>query len=297
MTQFIDCRLSAVGGELATSVAVNHGTSLNDYTGLALGELIASVRGRHVLIATHGFNVDRADGIASLSNWGSILQLPQASAFVGLLWPGDSVWAHGLDNGVEAKVSDDAGVKIAEFVDTNFATAASVSFASHGLGARVILSTISRMSLPVRQVTIMAGAVDDNALTDEFADAAGRIGEMSVLSSAKDAVLTWAFPIGNLASGIIAVGHPWWHGALGHAGPAQPWPENMTAPYGIPDNWDYRHGHYLAVNQPPAPRLPIPTEVPPDGTAPLCAECLPNGDPVPGWTEAFSAAFASSRFR
>jgi hypothetical protein len=297
MTQFIDCRLSAVGGELATSVAVNHGTSLNDYTGLALGELIASVRGRHVLIATHGFNVDRADGIASLSNWGSILQLPQASAFVGLLWPGDSVWAHGLDNGVEAKVSDDAGVKIAEFVDTNFATAASVSFASHGLGARVILSTISRMSLPVRQVTIMAGAVDDNALTDEFADAAGRIGEISVLSSAKDEVLTWAFPIGNLASGIIAVGHPWWHGALGHAGPAQPWPENMTAPYGIPDNWIYQHGHYLAVNQPPAPRLPIPTEVPPDGTAPLCAECLPNGDPVPGWTEAFSAAFASSRFR
>ena len=143
----------------------------------------------------------------------------------------------------------------------------------------------------------MAGAVDDNALTGEFADAAAQIGEISVLSSAKDEVLTWAFPLGNLASGIIAVGHPWWHAALGHAGPAQPWPGNMTAPYGIPDNWDYQHGYYLAINQPPAPNLPIPTEVPPNGTAPLCAECGPDGEPVPGWTEAFSAAFASSRFR
>jgi hypothetical protein len=295
VTQFIDCRLSAVGGDLAATVAVNQGTSLNDYASLAVTDLVAAVRGRHVLIATHGFNVNRSDGIACLSNWGSILQLPPASAFVGLLWPGDSVWAHGLDYGVEARVADEAGVMIAEFVDANFATAASVSFASHSLGARVILSTISNMSLPVREVTIMAGAVDDNALTNEFATAAGKIGKISVLSSAKDEVLTWAFPIGNLASGIIAVGHPWWHSALGHAGPAQPWPANMTAPYGIPDEWNYQHGYYLAINQPPAPSLPIPTEVPPNGALNPYGQDPAHG--VAGWTEAFSAAFASSRFR
>ena len=107
MTQFLDCRLSAVGGELASSVGVYQGTSQNDYATLALGDLVSSVRGRHVLIATHGFNVDRWDGVACLSNWGSLLQLPQASAFVGLLWPGDSIWAHGLDYAVEAKVADD----------------------------------------------------------------------------------------------------------------------------------------------------------------------------------------------
>jgi hypothetical protein len=297
MTQFIDCRLSAVGGELAASVGVYQGTSLNDYAGLALSELVASVQGRHVLIATHGFNVNRADGIACLSNWGSILQLPPASAFVGLLWPGDSVWAHGLDYGVEARVADEAGVMIAGFVDANFATAASVSFASHSLGARVILSTISNMSLPVRQVTIMAGAVDDNALTNEFAAAAGKIGKISVLSSAKDEVLRWAFPIGNLASGIIAVGHPWWHAALGHAGPAQPWPSNMTAPYGIPDDWNYQHGDYLHVDQPAAPHLPIPTEVPPNGSAVPSSYIGADGKPIAGWTEGFSSAFASSRFR
>jgi hypothetical protein len=298
MTQFLDCRLSTVGGELATSVAVNQGTSINNYTGLALTGLLSSIRGRHVLIATHGFNVDRADGIACLSNWGSILQLPQPnSAFVGLLWPGDSIWAHGLDYCVEARLADDAGVLIANFIDTNFSNAASISFASHSLGARVILSTISNMSLPVRKVTIMAGAVDDDVLTDEFEAAAAKVGEISVLSSSQDNVLNLAFPLGNLVSGIIAVGHPWWHAALGHCGPAKPWPENMLAPFEIPDNWNYQHDDYLQINQPAAPNLSIPTDVPPNGSAILCGDCEENGEPIAGWTEAFSAAFASTRFR
>ena len=74
-----------------------------------MGDLLTAINGRHVLIATHGFNVNRENGIASLSNWGSLLQLGPASAFVGLLWPGDSVWAHGLDYPGEARVADDAG--------------------------------------------------------------------------------------------------------------------------------------------------------------------------------------------
>ena len=110
----------------------------------------STIRGRHVLIATHGFNVNRADGIACLSNWASLLQLPQPSAFVGLLWPGDSVWAHGLDYPEEPKIADEAGALLAAFINANFG-AASISFASHSLGARVVLETISQLSLPVRR--------------------------------------------------------------------------------------------------------------------------------------------------
>ena len=125
-----------------------------------------------MLIATHGFNVNRADGVDCLSNWESLLQLPQSSAFVGLLWPGDSVWAHGLDYPEEPKIADEAGSLIAEFLDANFQDAASISFASHSLGARVVLATISHLSLPVRRVTLMAPAIDDNCLTTEFKAAA-----------------------------------------------------------------------------------------------------------------------------
>jgi hypothetical protein len=290
-------RLSAVGGDLATSVAVNHVTDAGFYVSWSLDALRTRIQGRHVLIATHGFNVDRADGLDCLSNWESLLQLPPPSAFLGLLWPGDSVWAHGLDYPEEPKIADEAGALLAPFIDENFSGAASVSFASHSLGARVVLATIAqmKMSLPVRRVTLMAGAIDDNCLTTEFQAAAAKIDEISVLASKEDAVLGAAFPLGNFFAGIIAEGHPWWRAALGHCGPAGPKPANFRAPFEIPNNWKFEHANYLQVDPPPTPRLAIPTDVPPKG-APVPALDT-DGNPLLGWQEAFSAAFASTRFR
>jgi hypothetical protein len=288
MTQFIDLRLSAVGGELARTVAVNQGTNIGDYTGLSQSALLDSIKGQNVLIATHGFNVNRADGISCLSNWASLLQLPQSSAFVGLLWPGDSVWAHGLDYPGEALVANQAGSMAAEFINANLRQAASVSFASHSLGARVVLSTISNLSLPVRRLLLMAPAIDDDCLTTGFQTTAAKIGAISVLSSKKDEVLSVAFPLGNLFAGIIAEGHPWWRAALGHCGPAAPWPANFQAPFAIPDNWNFEHGNYLQIDYPEPDRLPLPVNVPPQGSP------SPPGN---GWQEAFSSALASTRFR
>ena len=288
MTQFIDLRLSAVGGELARTVAVNQGTNIGDYTGLSQNALLDSILGQNVLVATHGFNVNRADGISCLSNWASLLQLPQSSAFVGLLWPGDSVWAHGLDYPGEALVANQAGSMAAEFINANLRQAASVSFASHSLGARVVLSTISNLSLPVRRLLLMAPAIDDDCLTTEFQTTAAKIGAISVLSSKKDEVLSVAFPLGNLFAGIIAEGHPWWRAALGHCGPAAPWPANFQAPFAIPDNWNFEHGNYLQIDYPEPDRLPLPVNVPPQGSP------SPPGN---GWQEAFSSALASTRFR
>jgi hypothetical protein len=289
MTQFLDLRLSSVGGELAASVAVNQGTGIADYTGLQLSELLSSIRGRHVLIATHGFNVNRADGIAHLHNWESLLQLPQPnSAFVGLLWPGDSIWAHGLDYPDEPKVADAAGSLSATFIEAHFQEAASISFASHSLGARVVFATISHLSLPIRRVILMAPAIDDNCMTKEFKDAAKGIAAITVLASKKDTVLSEIFPLGNIFAGIIDQGHPWWRAALGHCGPAHPWPANFRPPFELPDTWKFGHGNYLQIDSPEPGPLPLPVDVPPQITPP------PTGI---GWQEAFSSAFASTRFR
>ena len=250
MTQFLDVRLNPVGGELATQVALNQGTSLADYAGIQLDELKAHIRGQHVLIAAHGFNVDRQDGITHLSNWERLLQLQPSSAFVGLLWPGDSIWAHGLDYPDEPKVADNAGLMLAPYIDANFGGAASVSFASHSLGARLILQTVNRMTTPVRRVVIMAGAIDDDTLNTEFQAAAAKVGVINVLSSKKDEVLSALFPLGNWLGGIIAAGHPWWRAALGHTGPVTPWPTNFKAPFEMPDGWNYQHGDYLQIPDP-----------------------------------------------
>jgi hypothetical protein len=290
MTQFIDLRLQPVGGGLAATPAVHQGTSISDYADLRLDDLLDAIRGRDVLLAAHGFNVNRADGIACLSNWAGLLQLPQPySAFVGLLWPGDSVWAHGLDYPDEPKIADEAGVLAAAFIDANFQNAASISFASHSLGARVVLETISQMSLPVRRLTLMAPAIDDNCLSTEFQALAdkNKIGTISVLASKKDSVLSVCFPLGNFFAGILAAGHPWWRAALGHCGPVTPWPENFQAPFELPSEWKFKHSNYLQIDQPQPAALPLPVNVPPQNTPP------PSNS---GWQEAFSSAFVSTRF-
>ena len=174
------------------------------------------------------------------------------------------------------------------FIDANFQNAASISFASHSLGARVVLETISRMGLPVRRLTLMAPAIDDNCLTTEFKAAAAKIGSISVLASMKDSVLSMDFPLGNFFAGIIAAGHPWWRAALGHCGPVNPKPANFQPPYELPDDWKFVHGNYLQINVPAPARLALPVDVPPQGTPPPAAN---------GWQEAFSSAFASTRFR
>jgi hypothetical protein len=290
MTRFLDVRLDPVGGNLATSVAVNQGSNISNYQGLDLNQLLQDIKGRHVLIGAHGYNVNRADGIAHLSNWEGLLQLNVPSIFVGLLWPGDSIWAHGLDYPEEPKIANEAGALVGPFLDTNFANAASVAFASHSLGARVVLATISNMKLPVRRAMLMAGAIDDNCLNTEFRGAAANIGKISVLASKKDEVLSTLFPLGNLIGGIIAEGHPWWHAALGHCGPSNPKPGNFQPPFEIPSNWEYGHHNYLQIDTPPpsAPVLTLPMDVPPEGSA------EPAGG-VTGWQEAFSATFCSTR--
>lgn len=293
MTQFLDVRYQPVGGGLAAQVNLNQTTAAGDYVSLRLDDLLAAIRGRDVLIVAHGYNVNRADGIRCLLNWGSLVQnnLPGAPvAFLGLLWPGDSVWAHGLDYPDEPKVADHTGALIAPFIDAHFQQAASVSFASHSLGARVVLSTIENMSLPVRRLTLMAGAIGDDCLNKEFAKATGRIGAISVLASRKDTVLSELFPLGNFFAGIIAAGHPWWRGAIGRSGPVQSWPANFHPPYEIPDGWVFNHGNYLQVDGPPVPSLPPPVDVPPQGTQP------PAGGSS-GWQEVFTSAFEATRFR
>jgi hypothetical protein len=289
MTRFLDLRVSPGGPPLAKTVAINHWTG-QAYQSMLLSDLQTDIRGMDVLIGTHGFNVNRQDGINSLSSWESLLQLGSNGIFVGLLWPGDSVWLHALSYPEEPKIANEAGQLIGPWVDANFAEAASISFASHSLGARVILETIATMSRRVRRCTLMAGAIDDNCFNREFRGTGDKIDEISVLASKQDAVLADAFPIGNVLGGIIAAEHPWYRTALGRSGPSNPWPSNLKAPFHIPNDWSYGHGSYLHIDAAHPSILPD-TSIPQDDHAPK-----PAGG-AEGWQEAFSASFVSAHFK
>ena len=295
MTMFLDVRYQPVGGGLAAQVNVNQTTDTGDYMSLSLDEFKSRIAGRYVLLASHGFNVCRAEGIQTLSNWGSLVAsyfpAGEPFTFVGILWPGDSIWAHGLDYPDEPKVADEAGALLGPFVDANFQDAASISFASHSLGARVVLATIKNMTSKVRRLALMAGAIDDNCLSKDFADAAASVDVISALASKKDTVLSRLYPLGNLIAGIIDEGHPWWRAAIGHHGPAKKnRPANFQAPCMIPDGWHFNHSNYLQVDKVSAPDLVPPYNVPPQNTP------EPAGGAT-GWQEAFTAAFVSDRLK
>lgn len=292
MAIFLDVRLAPVGGGLTAAVNVNQGATIDDYLSVSPSEFAGMIAGRHVLLGAHGFNVNRADGIETLSKWSSLLNLGPAAVFVGILWPGDSIWAHGLDYPEEPEIANQAGRLLAPFIDASLQAAASISFTSHSLGARVILETIRNMRLPVRRAIVMAGAIDNNCLVTEYTAAVENVETFSALASRKDQVLSCLFPMGNLFAGIIAEGHPWFRAALGHKGPSNPRPGNFLAPYEIPDDWDFGHGTYLQFQPACSAEIQVPDQVPSQGTRPP----YPAEPPI-GWAQTFTAAFVSKRFQ
>lgn len=278
MTWFLDLRSSAVGGTLASQVSIRQGSSL--LTGPYW--LLEQIRGRDVLFVVHGFNVDRTEGIASLTGWEALLSVNPNVFVVGVLWPGDSRWMPVLDYPFEDSEAIKSAKLLAGFVDEHFQDAASVSFVSHSLGARVVLEVLSRLKLKVLQVVLMAGAINDDCLLRSYRSFVEGLEGVAVLASLSDAVLEIAFPLGNPLAGIITQGHPYWRGALGRYGPQSPRPKNLRSSWLIPNEWGFGHGDYLGGDL-PISELPV--------SLPALADNPPASKP--GW----SAGFVSTLLR
>jgi hypothetical protein len=284
MTWFIDLRAQSAGGGVSSQVFVYQDAFL-----WLAKDLQDYVRNRDVVFATHGFNVDRAGGRRALSCWEKWLSLPATTAYIGVLWPGDSAWIPAVDYPIEGNEAIASGNLLAAFIASNLLdVAASVSFVSHSLGARVVLQTIRRLpATRVRNLMLMAGAIDDTCLIDEYSDAAAVIDKISVLSSNHDEVLALAFPIGNPLQGVVTRGSPYWHAALGRAGPPTTLDGKVHLGWQIPDGWDYGHHNYLPELMPARDPLPIPISFPDPGSEPSLV--------FDEWQAAWSAAMLSTR--
>lgn len=295
---FLSTRVQAIGGS-AKSVSVLDADRPGSTEDL-LSQLKAEIEGRDVFFATHGFEVDQPTGITELGAWLGNLQVGNAVK-IGILWPGDASLKLFVDYIVEGREAIQSGDFVADFLNENFGGAVSVSFASHSLGARMVLQTISGLddSVQVRRVLLMAGAIDNDCLVNEYAAATGKIQEISLLASTGDDVLSFAFPLGNPLMGIIDSGHPYYRAALGHKGPAQPFPASppLQANWQIPPEWGYGHHDYLQDGTLPAnATFPLPVDIPASGV-PRPPVGAPGGLAGDAWKPAWSAGFASTRYR
>jgi len=301
VTYFIDLRADNAGGNPVATIQdifVRSDTDHNPARSLQPA-LLDAIRGRDVLLATHGFNVNRADGIDHLTRWNTWINLGPNGFYVGVLWPGDSRWLPVIDYPIEGNEAIRSGRLLADYLAANFPGVNSLSFASHSLGARTMLETIRnlpRTSFKLNSLTIMAGAIDDTCLSDEYKDAAVLLNKISVLASDCDDVLKLAFPAGNPVAGIVTRGHPYWHGALGRYGPNPPnQPSSLMPTRILPDTFQFGHHSYINVVPPTAGQPQSGAFFPPALVVP------DQGTPIPpparlNWQQAFAAGFVSTRF-
>jgi Alpha/beta hydrolase of unknown function (DUF900) len=316
VTYFIDLRAESVGGSPVADVGdivIRTDTEPNPNPSMSLAPaLIAAVQGRDVLVGAHGFHVNRAEGMENLSHWTEWLNLGQNGVFVGVLWPGDARWVPFIDYPIEGDEAINSGQLLGGYLLAKLTGTASLSFASHSLGARVVLEAIRTLkgSKKLKAATLMAGAIDDTSLNDEYRDAASQMQKISVLASRSDDVLKWAFPAGNFLSGIVTRGDPYWHGALGRFGPNPPDQPSQVFPTPIlPDSWEFGHFCYIncqgAACGPPQEAgwfQPASLIIPSENTAALPEGALskPQGTATEGtqvlnWRQSWSAGFVSLR--
>jgi len=241
----LSTRVLPRGGGVSQAVSVwddgNHPRTLAD--------LFKEIQGRDVLLVTHGFSVSQAEGETNLGGWNTGLTLGDV-AVLGILWPGDSRWIPKVDYVVEGNEAMASGKLIADFINNNFTDALSISFASHSLGARMVLQAVGGINRTIRTLFLMASAIDNTCLNNEFSAAVSNVQRLSVIASRSDDVLKWAFPTGNFLGGLISRGTPYVHEALGREGPVSPYPANLHTGWQIPDEWNYGHENYLPETNP-----------------------------------------------
>jgi hypothetical protein len=140
----------------------------------------------------------------------------------------------------------------------------------------------------------MAGAIENDCLVREYADAAAKVAEIYVLASRSDDVLKLAFPAGNLLGQIFMHGDPYDRTALGREGPSRPVPPNVHVEgWQIPDDWEFGHGDYLPGKK-IAEGFTLPVAAPGPDTGIPVDEKAPASE---GWKAAWSASAVATQVR
>jgi hypothetical protein len=220
---------------------------LSDLPSARLGsiplETIGSrVAGKNVVFGVHGFNVNQKNGVRALGRLEPLLDLSESDVFFGVLWPGD-FWIPVINYPFEGDDARECGKRLATFCRDFMQRAASFSFVSHSLGARLVLEAVRRLHRRTRAVCLTAGAIDRDCLTNEYKDAFDKASLVSVLASHNDLVVRAAFPVGDLLDDILRREQDV-RGGLGYDGP--PAPVGATVPpWQIPEQPKYGHGDYL----------------------------------------------------
>jgi hypothetical protein len=210
-----------------------------------------------VTFLLHGFNVSRPKGWNGLLSLAANLPAAAAGGIVAVLWPGDH-WTGAISYSFEGPDADDSGCALARYIELALRPGTELSFVSYSLGARVVMETLRRLpEYRVRQVCLMAAAIDDSSLADPalYRSAVERASRVAVLASKNDRVLKLAYPAGDALQAFFFA-QDTVDLALGYHGPRSSGertvPDRVVCEQ-IPNDRRSDHGHYI-----PDPAEPLP---------------------------------------
>lgn len=225
---------------------------------------------KKVTFLIHGFNVPEEKGRESLYKMAT--KLPSAinneGATVFVLWPGDSPIGPLSYPFSEGHQANDSAVEMKKFIENHITPSTQLSFIAHSLGCRVAMETVNQVHMmtngnkkkyPVNQICLMAAAIDDFSLAEpeKYKEATERASKVFVLSSVKDNVLKWAYPVGDLVQAFLFFWEESAGLALGYRGPKDYKIRDGSKTFSVPDKVvpetiareiDVGHGDYLPSN-------------------------------------------------
>ena len=183
-------------------------------------ELLEAVRGKKVLVLIHGYNNEMPAVIQAYDRVVEMMRLSHLLApdpggydlVLGYTWPGG--WNQ-LSFPVAVLRANTAAKRFRATLEKLQFAAASIDVQTHSLGARVALEALDRGGITLRNLWLLAAAIDDETLEpgEEYFAAAQRCSRVYVLHSEQDPVLRTAYRLGDV---------PDFDRALGWKGPQRP---------------------------------------------------------------------------
>jgi hypothetical protein len=251
MTLFLDFRTKDVGGSvIGPYLREGNGANINSLVYLTPEQVSLRLSRKNLLFVAHGFNVSRPYGAFSIGALDDHLALSRPDLLIGVLWPGD-FWIPAINYPFEGNVAMSTGKLLADFCNRQCTGTQSLSFASHSLGARVVLEALLHIDKrQVRSVCLTAAAVNQDCFLTEYIAATKISDRIFMLASEEDEVLRLAYAIGDPFADLLHRDHSLFSRALGRDGPPIPAAAPLTAPWQIPKDLDYGHGDYLPKNPP-----------------------------------------------
>jgi len=252
MNYILDFRGADVGGSVVPGRIMR-------IDGIPLGIEDDLRRESKITFLLHGFNVNRPDGRKSLLQLAGRLPSASDGAMVAVLWPGDH-WVRATSYPLEGNDADDSAAELARFIDRVVKPGTELNFVSHSLGARVVMGAVNRLigdRYPIRQICLMAAAIDDFSLAnpDDYRLGVATAERVAVLASHEDLVLKLAYPVGDFLQAFFFFWKDEVGLALGYHGPRSSNDDSIPEQVyhlQIPDERNSGHGDYIP-SDPPSP--------------------------------------------